>query len=400
MKRALTAIMFLAAAGPAMAQSFQTALPVSPAERRAMESRLSTILELSKADQIASFTLPSGRKMTVRPYNLVRGNRQRPCRGYRIDLTGERGHTAVDGFRCKTGDGRAWVIVEPELVLAQEGGPLVLHPQSDPAVSARASNEPLYPADDIFAPEASLQDDGPPPVPRPSPREDGESESVALATPAAPDRFDPPRLSADANGTSDAAGSGSLRPFSDRVAAVLSAPAPETSIDPRPAADPDPVPAPAPAAAPESAPPPITRTEPARPAEPPAASAAPREVAAAPRPARNVTPGAETPTVEVAASQARNAAAPADEPASDTAPPNPTVVAALQDLDYLDAEASPSGEAVNEAIDAFAVDERFALPVSDDALMERLDAALERSTGLPPCGADADAQLCVISAAR
>ncbi|MEO1106048.1 MAG: hypothetical protein AAFW98_20335, partial [Pseudomonadota bacterium] len=64
------------------------------------------------------------------------------------------------------------------------------------------------------------------------------------------------------------------------------------------------------------------------------------------------------------------------------------VIAALQDLDYLSTQVEPTTEAVTAAVDAFAIDERFALPVAQDVLMERLDAAIERSETLPACGGE------------
>ncbi|MEO1102429.1 MAG: hypothetical protein AAFW98_01645, partial [Pseudomonadota bacterium] len=68
---------------PASAQSFQTALPVNAEERRAIEMRLSTILDYSAPDEVNQFRLPTGRTVIVRPYRSVRRQGGQPCRGYR-----------------------------------------------------------------------------------------------------------------------------------------------------------------------------------------------------------------------------------------------------------------------------------------------------------------------------
>ncbi|MEM8664928.1 MAG: hypothetical protein AAGF49_12510, partial [Pseudomonadota bacterium] len=78
---------------------------------------------------------------------------------------------------------------------------------------------------------------------------------------------------------------------------------------------------------------------------------------------------------------------------------NEDVVAALQDLDYLSTEVDPTQERVEAAVDEFAIDERFALPVPQDVLLERLDAAIERSETLPTCAADAP-EVCFAVSAR
>ncbi|MEM8664560.1 MAG: hypothetical protein AAGF49_10620, partial [Pseudomonadota bacterium] len=149
--------------GSATAQSFQTALPVSPAERRVIESRLGTILDYSAPDEVNQFQLPSGRTVLVRPYRFVRRPGEQPCRGYRIDLRSSQSAIAVDGFRCKRSDGQTWAIVEPELVLAEEGPQII--PSDGPFELARTAEEPIYPADDD-----EIAVTAPPPIPRPAPR--------------------------------------------------------------------------------------------------------------------------------------------------------------------------------------------------------------------------------------
>lgn len=420
MLRSLTAIMLLASAGAAAAQSFQTALPVSPAERRAMEARLSTILEFGNANEMARFTLPSGRTMTVLPYRLVQRGGQLPCRGYRIDLNGENSRTAVDGFRCKRQDGRAWVIVEPEIVLAQEGPVRLRPPRDEETLQARGGGEPLYPADDVFAPDVL------PPIPRPAPSRSADTPTQTAAV-------DTDSLSADADDPADAAPIPEEAPdeaaetaddapsgdeeFASRVAALITTPDGDLVLadrDDDPSGSDDPA-----ASADESAPaeeePDAVSRIPALP-QPDAQDAQdedeeaarvrepepepePRVIAAAGRPARDVTPGA----APVPASEAVTPVVPVandSDAEEDDITGDENVIAALQDLDYLDASLDPTPDRVNEAIDAFAVDERFALPVSGDVLIERLDAALERSEGLPPCSPEAALTLCLEAASR
>jgi len=72
------------------------------------------------------------------------------------------------------------------------------------------------------------------------------------------------------------------------------------------------------------------------------------------------------------------------------------VVNALISLNYLSDTGSPSEASVDEAINVFSIDERFALPISPDALRERLDAALARSDALPVCAEDQPDTLCEI----
>ena len=73
------------------------------------------------------------------------------------------------------------------------------------------------------------------------------------------------------------------------------------------------------------------------------------------------------------------------------------VVAALRALAYLPGEATnPSTQAVRDAIDTFASDERFTLPVSTDQLLTRLDTAIERRDTLPACAWAASDKPCII----
>ncbi len=341
MRVPLTLAALVLTAGAAGAQSYQSSLPVSPAERRAIEARISTILDYAPTNQTASFDLPSGRIVSVRPYEIVRQQGGAPCRGYRIDLAGSNGTSAVDGFRCKRGGSQVWEIVEPELVLESTGAR-----SGQVVVESRQPDEPIYPSDnpafpeEAFAPDAQPDDggpivaDGPAPVPRPAPRAEAPSGNQG-----------------------------------DTLIAGLPQTSTPVDLDPLPADEPEPLPAEEPeiAAEPEPAPEPEPVPEPAANAEAPreVTPAAPREVASVGGPARVV-----------------------GEESAPTGPlwsENADVVGALRDLDYITAETDVDEETVSAAIDEFATDERFALPISPDALQERLDAAIDRSEMLPVC---------------
>lgn len=392
------------AGGHAAAQSFQTALPVSPQERRAIEARLSTILEYAGANEVSTFDLPSGRQVKVRPYRMVRRAGERPCRGYRIDLEGASSRTAVDGFRCKRSDGQAWVIVEPELVLSQEGSPLDLGAEGDPFVASRRDDEPIYPSNDSVAVRTP-----PPPVPRPAPRRQAalvtgdrvETTAFPVGTLTDPPQFatvdggdDRPQSPSD----DEAAGG------PDRVLAAV-----------RPALQPDTA-----AGSDETAP-----------AQPPVGALDGDEGGAtgvgdtppSPLSADDISTAALEPEPPFGPTQSRldQSEAPLEgaAPSEDDAPravvasapsrvigepiasnstrwtANDTVVDGLKDLDYLAAGTRPNESNVTAAIDEFASDERFALPISTSALIERLNAAIERSETLPPCASGIASSLCV-----
>ncbi|MEM8552290.1 MAG: hypothetical protein AAGF45_07890 [Pseudomonadota bacterium] len=323
----------------ANAQSFQTALPVSPAERRAIETRLSTILDYSAPDEISEFDLPSGRSVIVRPYQMVRRHSGPPCRGYRLDLVGANGRTAVDGFRCRRSDGSAWVIVEPELVLTREEGPLNLRDLDDPfSPESRGPDEPIYPADEpVFEPRRAAA-----PIPRPAPR----------------------------------------RPF-------------DTPADPGQATEPQIVTQDIPQFTPQE---PVNETG-DEPGETTARDAVAPEVVAddaddpADAPIGNVEGGAQV-LASVREEPSRVVGRP-ERVARAVFSADEDIVGALRDLGYLPQDAEPTEPAVTAAIDDFALDERFALPVAPDALLQRLDDAVERSAGLPLCGPGTPAEPCL-----
>lgn len=370
----LAAVMLCAATGGAAAQNFQTALTLSPQERRALEARLSTILDYARADEVTRFELPTGRSVTVLPYRTVRRQQNgRPCRGYRIDLEGSSSRMAVDGFRCKRRNGDAWVIVEPELVLAQEGSNE--RPQQTAAADTetRTTDEPLY-ADDLFA-SPGASEDAPPPLPRRAP----ERDAMAAAAPANGD---------GAGGDSGGARNG---PFASRVAAVLggddtsrrdSAPPPREEDDTSVSSISQDPPAPS-----------AERREPARSREAEAPASEPTRVAEASQSGQSRNDGS---SVGQFSTQPTRVVTENDSTATPDFSRNADIVAGLTDLHYLADGEPATPESVEAAVDAFAVDERFALPISADVLLARLDAAVERSQTLPECSTTSPADLCSV----
>lgn len=370
-------------AGLAHGQSFQTALPLDPGERRAMEVRLSTILEFAAPGEVARIALPSGRVLAVRPYHPVQRPGESPCRGYRIDLVDPGQLVAVDGFRCRRSDGAAWVIVEPEIVLAQEGGPLDL----TGTVSPLETEEPFdFGVPDTEIPEEEAREPARgyfsagevPPVPRPAPRQE-----LAAAGPVT----DPV-----ASDTPDA-GEAPVDEVAEEVIAAPLSPLPPTA-NPAPAATvelPDDTTAASivsrdvTPAAPASAVTPAAPEAPAATTGPAAASTPERVAAAAPAPGAGESTRARVVGGRAAAEGLAWSG-------------DPRILSALRDLAYLgDGSPTPSAARVQSAIDAFARDERFALPVSSSALIARLDAAIARRDGLRDCATAPAGAPCLVS---
>ncbi|WP_108663319.1 hypothetical protein [Acuticoccus kandeliae] len=397
MKRFALIIAATLTSGVALAQNYQSALPVSPAERRAIEARLSTILDYAGTDEVSRFSLPTGRQVLVRTYRPVMRNGRQPCRGYRIDVAGPRGTTAVDGYRCRRARSQAWVIVEPEIVLAQNGAPLDLRnlTEAPPAQVApppgggfgappqrieqpgRFSDQLLYPDE----PDPVAESTEPPPVPRPAPRTDiatgtttgpADTSTFSAAPPAATDIPPLSNGTSGANGTSVATTSpapiipstsgldGVRRVLADgeRPANVANAPAPAQA------------PAPTSTAAAPSASPGVSVVSPSS----GNGGGAPVTTLSREQPARSNGPA-----------QTARVVGERNEASDDAFSGNATIVNALKDLDYLPLEATVDEAGVQAAVDDFARDERFALPVSSDALIARLNDALDRSETLPTC---------------
>lgn len=381
MKRAIAAALVLLP-GAAFGQGYQTALPLSPAEKVALEARLSTVLDYAGSGEATDIVLPTGRVASVRTYQIVRQGARAPCRGYRIDLQGSNGTTAVDGFRCRQAAG-AWAIAEPEIVIGQaaaparpaddvviieEGGPLdlrgrllgnevtVVVPDGalPDALSRRLPGEPLYPGDtsEFAAPGPAA----PPPVPRPAPRGELVAAAAAAAPESEPGVFTPGSTTVDTAGPDAGA---------EEVAARQ---APDAQ--------------PAPAATPEvsAVEPPVAATntwvdEPA--AEPDDADPLATTLV------RNVEGGTSAIPATTGVSRTVGTSTEATLPDYAT---DERVRTALEDLDYLDPAGGSAPETVATAVDEFASDERFALPISPDALVERLTAALDRSETVTLCG--------------
>ena len=413
MHRLAIALPLLLVASPAAAQGYDTALPLDGAERRAVEMRLSTILEFAGTGEVSQFTLPTGRQVTVRPYRAVRGSGGTPCRGYRMDLAGDRGSMAVDGYRCLA-EGKAWVITEPETVVARAG--FIERPDAGTG-RAETTVEDELGGDTPFRrrmAEALGTAAGDPDAAR----LEGEAMSTGAATfdagpvaglgaaPPVP-RRPPPRDAASPFSSDDRVSERPAQTSGERPGAALGglvadalgrAAAPARGVED--------------AGGQEAALQPDRRGGLIGAAKP--LSPAPVTIAPAPDPAGGVAD--DNPVVaedeEPAAGEARVAALPPpqarDPRIVDTREPpasrpletfdDPRIVAALRDLAYLKDGQRPSAAAVQQAVDEFARDEEFALPVAADDLAARLAEALDRSDRLPRCDAPSPATLCVAGA--
>ncbi|MCF3936501.1 hypothetical protein L1787_24220 [Acuticoccus sp. M5D2P5] len=416
MKRVALIVAASLCAGTGYAQSYQSALPVSPAERRAIEARLSTILDYAAPNEISRFSLPTGRQVMVRTYRPVVRQGGQPCRGYRIDVAGSRGSTAVDGYRCRRGNGQAWVIVEPEIVLAQ-GEPLDLrglgnnnnnqrppnavatpdggYIQVDPQPTTREyTDQPLYADEPEQGPEAS----GPPPIPRPAPRSDIASGAPSAPTGTSPSGTSPSDTTRGENVADGVTGTtiGALPSEQEREPAPTanSEPAPTESrpanldgvrrvlaVGEQPAEDSTTPPAPAERTVPPT--PGVTLVDP---------STAAAEADEAEDDVTTLTPS--TPPASPSQSETARVVGEREDDAEDAFAGNDTIVNALRDLDYLASSETTNEATVQAAVDDFARDERFALPISSDALIARLNDALDRSETLPTCDGSGNG-LCV-----
>ncbi|WP_420391796.1 hypothetical protein [Acuticoccus sp.] len=456
---ALVAALATSAAPAALAQTFSSALPLTAAERRAMEARLSTILDFGRTNEVHRFDLPEGGQVAVRTYRPIRRSGGQPCRGYRIDVDSAAGRSAVDGFRCRSEDGRAWLIVEPEILITSgspprdlrqgaEGqqaasGPLAgpgerdartfaerlreqgfdprdpgdagaTPPAGEPFDVARYAREERLAGRSPYGEDAAV-DAGPPPVPSPRPDapdvgfpagEGSEGADVAAGQApategaAAPEAAPSPTgaearrpvdraataRTVEARGTEASdqrdldrgppsqAATTSYASRDDRAerarAVELEASAPRpTGPEPTAAVDDD---------AARQVATGVGRAQPdeAQPAQPAPEGARDLEVAAVDA-ARIIDP--------------RETAQASDRDAQED---DARIVAALRALDYLEPSDEAEGAVLQAAIDDFAIDERFALPLPPDRLIGRLNAALERSGALPVCTDGTDA-MCI-----
>lgn len=400
---ATAAVLALAFAVPARAQTQGSALPAPPADMRALEARLSTILDNATQRQVVRFQLPSGATVLVRAYITVDRHTGRPCRvcrtpcrGYRIDYVAppDGAMTAVEGFRCRA-PGGSWPILQPETVIARSGprGPL---PQGVPPEALDEG-----PGDVAFGDEASAQprfaetpfEDVP--IPRPAPpRPHRAAADGARRAPAAegerPGAVEAAREAlaraerGESPATADSAGREETPTAREAPREEATSPAIATPTDGHSQAE-------RAAAAPDAG----EASQAALPPPPPPARPTPEEVArageAAPvEPGTRVIypgPGEQTPATASGGEEQPSVTAPIDDPG---------IIEALRDLRYLDPDAEPSEEEIAAAVDEFAVDEGFALPVAPEELAERLRAARERTADLAACKAGSqDATICL-----
>lgn len=382
--RSVAVIVACALAGAAHAQSFQTALPLSPEDRQAMEVQLGAFLDFARTGAVQQVALPSGQNMTMRAYDPVLQPGAQPCRGYRLDVAGPNGVTAVDGFRCRRTDGRAWAIVEPETVISQSG-PLDLRGTGTPAQPQAADSQPLYGENDDSGPQIART---PPPVPRPSPRPRDTAPTVAALPDVpltAPSVSEPVTPAPDTNSEFLSAARGALDPTTD-----ASPPLPETETVVERITD---------TAASDASAAVSSVTDEITPVTDEVESIV---TAALPDPEGVVeriddaAAAAEASVRQVVGDERPEDTASSDAPESAT---SDRIVEALAGLDYLPEGDNPSSAAVRAAISDFARDERFTLPVAPWELEERLTAALDRSETLPPCGGGAT-PLCAADSAQ
>lgn len=364
--RILTAALAIAAAtaaSTASAQNFQTALPLSADERRALEVQIGAFLDFARTGGVQQVNLPTGRQVTMRAYAPVLQQGRQPCRGYRLDLAGADGVTAVDGFRCRRADGAAWAIVEPETVISQSG-PLDLR-----GTGAVAEPSPTsLPTVVEQRPTRIVTERAP--VPRPAPRRPqpdlfAAPEETAALAPLAPLAAEPKAPGVSLPLGTDFA-SEQVDTLTEDVAAssnVISEPL--APFDEAPGAT-------------------VTTFGEAARAADSAIESAPQQLAAV----ADQTIERSEDTASVTATSVRRVVG--DE--RQTAPvaaadgtADESIIAALADLDYLPADGTASAASVRAAISDFALDERFALPVPPAELRAKLNAALDRSEGLPSC---------------
>jgi len=338
----------------------------------------------------------------VRPYRPVRRPGEEPCRGSRIDLLGNGEAVAVDGFRCRRSDGNAWLITEPEIVLAQDGAPLDLRgtvsPDDPQALPNRGPDDLRVRVQEALEPDSAFFSPGEvPPVPRRAPRETIVSPVAQTAT------EDDETAAFDAETTEtaeEAAGDGS--PVDEVADGIAALPLPSATAPPVP--DEADIPTP-PADAAEGGPSSERMTTAALREVTPSSeaetdSSAGLGVVRIPGPdtpdSRSLT---ATPGSDAGGAQRRPRIVDAEGPEEvRTFTGDPRILDALRDLAYLRGGGSaPPASAVQSAIDAFARDERFALPVSASALLSRLDGAIARREALLSCASAPSDVPCIVS---
>ena len=380
------AILMAGAASPAMGQSFQTALPLDQSDRSSLERQLGPFLDRSRTGTIQQVQLPSGRQVTMRSYAPVLQAGRQPCRGYRLDLAGEDGVMAVDGFRCRRPDGAAWNIVEPETVISQSG-PLDLRNSGTPAAAQPAPSTPLLGATE---PQPQRVASTAAPVPRPSPLRSQQQELIAAPEqlePVAPVSATqlPPLAQSVEETTTSLPLSEPLTPLETAVERIE-----DTVTSTGDALT---------SATTETLDSVTSETlDSATTALEPVAGASDQFAAVTGQAIERIEEGVTVLTAPTNPAPSTTVRQVADEDSDQPvimpmSARDPAVIAALAELDYL-SPGNPSAATVREAIAAFALDERFALPVPSSELRQKLNAAVDRSGTLPSCGAGA-ATLCI-----
>lgn len=373
--------------GPERAGAQQTGASVPPSDMAAIERELQSVLDYGAPDETVRFPVPSGGRATIRPdlpIDRYSGSQcvgcADPCRAYQITVeTPDRTREVVmEGFRCRQSASGLWVMRQPERIVAERpilpeapdegdaegvGGPLVLGRDGAGPVG-RAGEDPRLAADP-GARDRDAADAGAPARPEDFRRElegvlgesgdlrwEGETDVAAGDEAVAEDETGLADLPADlaaAAGASGDAAAGPEEATDDASATATLAPG---TIPPRPRAAPD---------------------------------AGERTLASLPadeRARRVIYPGpGDVADGEDGVLDDLGAFA-----------SDPEIVRALRRLYYLpdaDAGATPDEAAVTRAIEAFARDERFAIPVEHAALVVYLRSAIERIEDVDTCEAAA-----------
>jgi hypothetical protein len=410
---------------------------VMPADQAALNSELAGILQSQPPLLPTRIGLPSQATLDVTAYPTM--NRRtglpcvgcrNPCRSFRYTYARpDRGAVTVEGQRCRRPNGR-WVAFAPDTVIGERPAA----PGAPTAQAMRRAERPALPpplppsrpgdgSRTIAGTDVGngVGNGAPAPWDPPLTPQPGASAGAAGQFDTAPDLQTDEDYGQDAGpdlaaASPDVGVTGTLpeRPAGDAEGPLVLSPqlppdvaAPDVATQDLPplAATPDataPTDEPAPAtpaeqevaaapAAPDeqdAAGPEAARQETAAdlPPEPAAAPEQPAETEAAVPPAPD--PAVETQTARVVMPFGGNQPAPDDAIAVEAAL-DPDVVRMLRMLRYLDSETSsePSAEAYQAAVSDFASDERFALPLSNSALREKLETAVDRLAALSSCPA-------------
>jgi hypothetical protein len=413
---------------------------VMPADQGALNSELASILQSQPPLLPTRVGLPSRATLDVTAYPTM--NRRtglpcigcrNPCRSFRYTYARpDRGAVTVEGQRCRRPNGR-WVAFAPDTVIGQR-----------PAAPGAPSAQTLQPSRRAERPVF------PPPLPPARPGDGSRAiagaDADAGAVAGAPAPWDPPLASSQPGAADGGAGQFGTAPdlqtdedYGPDAGRDLAAASPDVGVTgtlPEPSAGdaegplvlspqlPPDVAAPGVAAqdlpplaaTPDAAAPaddPASATPAAQaaaaaldeqdaaaseaahqdasadlPPEPDSAPQQPAEATAAPAAEPEPAPAVETQTARVVMPFGGNQPAPDDAVAIETVA-DPDVVRMLRMLRYLDPETSsePSAEAFQAAVSDFAADERFALPLSNAALREKLETAVDRLAALSSCPA-------------